>query len=160
MPTDAPPQPETRSNSDLLDELRSAVADRPRWRLHVHPEALMWIAISVHNTGLTEHVQVVADPGCRDIGQGWIETFSVEQWRALRALVGRQVSVSTADLGGLTGELLSLDHAEARLDLGDGDVRYLPWLTIQDADHAAGRTVRFGSAEEMDAHLDAIPPPP
>lgn len=126
-------QPDTRANSELLDELRAAVADQPRSRLHVHPGAAMWIAISVRNTGLDEHVQVVADPACHDAGRGWIETVSVEQWRAVRALVGHRVTVSTADLGDLTGTLLALDHHEARLDLGDGDVRYLPWLAIQPA---------------------------
>jgi hypothetical protein len=130
------PRPNTRSNSELLNELRAALADQPRSRLHVHPEAAMWIAVSVRNTGLGEHVQVVPDPACCDVGQGWIETMNADQWRALRALVGQWVTVSTADLGNLTGTLLGLDHHEARLDLGAGDVRYLPWLAIHPAEGA------------------------
>lgn len=125
------PQDEYRSNPDLLDELRALVRDRPRYRLRVHPEAAMWIAVSVHNTGLDAHVQVVPDPACPAVGRGRIEALSVEQWRALRALVGHRVTVSTADLGRLTGTLLALTDAEARLDLGDDDVRYLPWLDIE-----------------------------
>ncbi len=122
---------EHRSNNDLLTELRAAVDNRPRWRLHVHPDSAMWIAISVQSTGLSEHVQVVRDPGCPEEGLGWIETLSTEQWRAMRALVGQRVAVETYELGTLTGTLLSLKHNEARLDLGDNDIRYLPWISIQ-----------------------------
>lgn len=120
-----------QSNSDLLAQLKAAVADTPRHRLHVRPDDAMWIAISVQSTGLSPHVQVVEDPQCQDAGQGWIETLTVAQWREKLAMVGRRVTVRCARLGELTGELLALDHGEARLDLGDGDIRYLPWITIE-----------------------------
>ena len=125
---------EHRSNNDLLNHLQALVADTPRYRFHVNPDSAMWI---VQNTGLSPHVQVVEDPQCTDAGKGWIETLTVEQWRWLLALVGSRVTVRTARLGALTGELLALDHSEARLDLGDDDVRYLPWISIAPADKAA-----------------------
>jgi hypothetical protein len=121
---------EHRSNSDLLDDLRAEVKDSPRRRLHVHPDSAVWIMIGVQNTGLSHHVQVVADPECREVGKGWIEALTVERWRDMRALAGRQVTVKTCELGALTGTLLALDHGEARLDLGDGDIRYLPWIEV------------------------------
>lgn len=93
----------------------------------------MWIAIGVQNTGMSEHVQVVGDPACPEVGKGWIQPLTAEQWRELRALVGQQVTVSTADLGTMSGTLLALGDKEARLDLGDGDVRYLAWLTVEPA---------------------------
>lgn len=120
-----------RPTLDLLSDLRAAVDDRPRWRLHVHPDSAMWITIGVQNAGMAAYVRVVGDPACAEIGKGWIETLTVDQWRKLRALVGQQVTVSTAPLGTLSGTLLALDDKEARLDLGDGDVRYLPWITVE-----------------------------
>lgn len=121
----------TRSTSDLLDELREEVADQPWWRLHVRSSSAMWIAISVENMGLSGHVRVVADPACRDAGRGWVEVVTAERWRALRGLVGQRVVVATAELGRLTGVLVELERGEARLDLGGGDLRYLPWLTVE-----------------------------
>jgi hypothetical protein len=121
------------SNSDLLDRLRDAVADKPRLRLHVNPDSAMWISISVQSTGLSEHVLVVPDPACPEVGKGWIEELSTVQWREMRALVGQRVTVTDARLGTLSGTLLALDHREARLDLGDGDVRYLFWITVEPA---------------------------
>jgi hypothetical protein len=116
---------------ELLDRLKAAVTDKPRLRLHVHPEAAVWISISVRNTGLSEQVQVVPDPACPEQGKGWIEELSVEQWRQMRALVGGPAIVSDARLGALAGTLLSLNHREAQLDLGGGDVRYLHWITVE-----------------------------
>jgi hypothetical protein len=126
-----------RPNSDLLDELRSAAASRPRWRLHVHPDSAMWISISVQGTGLGEHVRVVPDPSCPELGKGWIETLTTEQWAGLLALVGQQVIVTTSGLGVLSGELLALNDREARVDLGDADIRYLPWITVEPANGKA-----------------------
>jgi hypothetical protein len=123
--------PGTQSTSNLLDQLKTIVADTPRHRLHVNPNSATWIAISVQNTGLSPHVQVAEDPQCQDAGKGWIETLTVEQWREKLALVGRRVTVRCARLGELTGELLALDHGEARLDLGGDDIRYLPWITVE-----------------------------
>ncbi len=120
-----------RSHDDLLSELQAGFANPPRRRLHVHPDAVMWIAISVQNTGLSPHVCVVPDPDCPEVGKGWVEVFTGEQWAGMLALVGRRVAVRTATLGALTGTLLKLDNTEARLDLGDGDVRYLPWISIE-----------------------------
>lgn len=117
-------------NGELLDELRRSVAELPRRRLHVHPGSAMWMSVGVQGTGLSPYVQVVPDPQCQEHGKGWIETITVDQWRELRALVGRTVVVQDATLGVLTGTLLTLDHAEARLDLGDSDVRYLRWITV------------------------------
>lgn len=125
--------PQHQSNSELLDQIRSAVDDRPRYRLHVHPDAAMWISIGAQNTGLSPHVQVVPDPACREVGKGWIEILTVEQWRRLRGLVGQRVTVTTANLGALTGDLLALDHSEAQLDLGGDDIRYLTWITVEPA---------------------------
>jgi hypothetical protein len=121
---------EQRSNSDLLAELRQGVLDLPRQRLHVHPESAMWISISVQQTGLSPYVQVVPDPACPEIGKGWIEEQTTERWRELRSIVGQRATVRSEALGALTGVLLALDHAQARLDLGGGDVRYLRWITI------------------------------
>jgi hypothetical protein len=118
-------------NSDLLDRLKAAVADKPPFRLHVNPDSAMWISISVRNTGLGDHVQVVPDPACPEQGKGWIEELSTEQWGQMQALIGELVTVTDARLGVLTGKLLTLDHREARLDLGDGDVRYLFWITVE-----------------------------
>lgn len=120
----------SRSNSDLLDELRRKVLDLPRQRLHVHPESAMWISMSVQHAGLSPHVHVVADPECLEVGKGWIEQQTAEQWRELRSMVGQQVEVQAETLGALSGVLLALDHGEARLDLGGGDVRYLRWISI------------------------------
>lgn len=117
-------------NSDLLDELRRSAAELPRWRLHVHPDSAMWISISVQGTGLSPYVRVVPDPDCREVGKGWIETLTVDQWRELRAQVGHLVVVETAELGALAGTLRALDHSVAQVDLGDGDIRYLPWITV------------------------------
>lgn len=124
-----------RDNSDLLSELRAAVAERPRLRLHVHPESAMWISMSVQNTGLSEHVEVVPDPACSEVGKGWIERLTTAQWREMLALVGHRATVTASwpeALQGtsLDGVLLALDHGEARLDLGGGDIRYLPWISV------------------------------
>lgn len=135
--TIAPDLPELRSNSDLLAELRESVLDLPRRRLHVHPDSAMWITISVGKTDLSPYVQVVADPACPEIGMGWIEDVTAERWRELRSLVGRRVTVLSERLGALTGVLLHLEHGEARLDLGNGDVRYLRWITVDPADDRA-----------------------
>lgn len=129
--------PETQSNSDLLAQLKAAVADIPRHRLHVNPDSAMWISISVQNTNLSAHVQVVPDPDCTEAGQGWIETLTVDEWRAMRALIGQRVTMKTDSLGTLTGVLLALDHSEARIDLGDDDVRYPRWITIESAQVSA-----------------------
>jgi hypothetical protein len=125
------------SNSDLLEYLRTAVDNRPRWRLHVHPEAAFWLAISVQNTGLSEDVRIVSDPACQEVGKGWLETLTVDQWLQLRALVGQQVTVTSVALGVSVGTLLALDHVEARIDLGGGDIRYLDWLTVEATEHDA-----------------------
>jgi hypothetical protein len=125
-----------RSNSELLDELARVVAALPRQRLHVHPDSVMWIVHSVQYAGLGQHVEVVADPACPEVGLGWIETLTIEQWRALRALVGRRVTVATAERGKFTGRLVALDHSEALLDPGGGIrgiPRRLPWLAIEPA---------------------------
>jgi hypothetical protein len=124
------PPPQYRPNLELLDDLREAVAARPRWRLHVHPDAAMWISIGVGNTGMSEHVRVVPDNDCPEAGKGWIETVTAERWRELQALTGQPVTVTTATLGPLTGTLLALDDTEARLDVGGGDLRYLPWISV------------------------------
>lgn len=55
-------KPALRSTSDLLDELRDRVLNRPKLRLHVNPASAMWISISVQNTGLSADVVVVPDP--------------------------------------------------------------------------------------------------
>lgn len=122
------------SNSELLDRLKLMVADTPRLRLHVSPGSAMWIAVGVRNLGLDGHVQVVPDPDCPDPGLGWIEELSAQQWREIRAMVGQTVTVTDARLGALTGTLLTLDHREARVDLGEGDVRYLHWISIESRD--------------------------
>ncbi len=126
-----------QSNNDLLNHLQALVADTPRYRFHVNPDSAMWIAIGVQNTGLSPHVQVVEDPQCTDAGKGWIETLTVDQWRWLLALVGSRVTVRTARLGALTGELLTLSDSEARIDLGENDVRYVPWISITPVDENA-----------------------
>lgn len=126
--------PEThRPTSDLLSELRQAVKDLPRLRLHVHPDSAMWIAISVQNTGMSPYVQVVPDVDCPELGRGWVETLTVDQWREMRSLVGQLATVTDHRLGALTGTLLSLDHDEAKLDLGADDVRFLRWVAIAPA---------------------------
>jgi hypothetical protein len=120
-----------RSNPNLLDELRAAVAAMPRKRLHVHPDAAMWMVLSVGHARLSEHVQVVSDPACTDVGRGWIENLTVDQWRRLRSLVGQQVILESSELGIMRGELLRLDHRTAMIDVGGQDVRYLSWITIK-----------------------------
>lgn len=129
---------EYRSNHELLSELCAEVLDVPRRRLHVHPESAMWISIAVQNMGLSPHVQVVRDPDCREAGRGWVETLTVEQWQTMRALVGERVRVKASwpeMLAGawLQGALLALDHGEAQLDLGGGDIRYLQWIEVTPA---------------------------
>lgn len=119
-----------RSNLELLNELQALVADRPRFRLHVHPESAVTLMISVQYKTLSEHVQVVQDPACTDRGQGFIEEVTAEQWRYWRLLVGRRVVVASSELGTVTGTLLELDHRTATVDLGDNDTRYLSWITI------------------------------
>jgi hypothetical protein len=101
--------------------------------LHVHPDAAVWTSIGVGNLGLSEHVQVVVDPDSPQVGLGRIEELTRQQWRQLRALVGSRVTVTDARLGALTGRLLSLTHGEAQLDLGEGDIRYLMWITVEAA---------------------------
>jgi hypothetical protein len=135
-----------RSNEQLLNWLIAAKADVPRWRLHIHPRSAIWISLSVQHHGLGQFVEVVPDRACRDLGRGWVEALTAEQWRAMRDLVGTRVEVFTPDLGRLVGTLVALDHAEARLDLGDGDVRYLTWLSVQPA------------AEPIDGHVDGDGP--
>lgn len=90
----------------------------------------MWISLSVQHAGLSPYVQVVPNPACPELGKGWVEAVTAEQWRELRSLVGQRVTIRDAALGALSGVLLTLDHSQARLDLGGGDVRYLRWIAI------------------------------
>ncbi len=117
-------------NLDLLEQLREIAHARPRDRLHVHPGSAMWLSMSISHHGLGQHVQIVPDPACTEPGRGFIEWVSHDRWDYLRSLVGTRVRVSDARLGELTGVLLTLDHREARVDVGDGDVRYLHWISI------------------------------
>lgn len=124
---------ELRSNSDLLDELRRRIdEDRTRYRVHVHPDAAIWINISTYNTGLSIHAAVVADPAVTEVGRGWLEIITPKQWRKLQALVGHRVHMDTADQGRLTGVLVELDD-EAVLDVAADDRRYLRWARITPA---------------------------
>ncbi len=138
--TNATEPTELRSNSELLEGLRDHVQGLPRHRLHVHPGDAMWIAISVQQTGLSPYVQVVPDPACPELGKGWVEEQTAEQWRQLRCLVGQRVTIRSEPLGTLTGVLLKLDHHQAELDLGGGDVRYLRWIAIGPVAGPAGNS--------------------
>ncbi len=120
-----------RSNNEVLDELADLVnRERPRYRLHVHPDDAMWICISTNHAALSPHVRVVPDPQAPS-GQGWYETLDSGRWAELQALVGRRVVVETARVGRMTGVIVSLDDNEAVLDVADDDRRYLPWITIE-----------------------------
>lgn len=126
-----------RPNLEVLRELGRLVAERGFWRLHVHPEAVVTILVSVQHQRFGDHVQVVADPACTHVGKGWIEVISTRQWREMLGLVGRRVKVSTASSGDLSGVLVQLDRREAKLDVGQGDgrdgrdLRYVAWLSIE-----------------------------
>jgi hypothetical protein len=121
---------EMRSILDLLDELRWAINETPRKRLHVASDSAPWISVSVGNTGLSDHVTVVPDPACEHLDQGWVENLTIEQWAQMRALVGQAVTVEDARIGSIRGTLRALDHRTAEVDLGGGDVRYLMWITV------------------------------
>ncbi len=125
--------PDLQANSDLLAQLRADVDAIPRLRFHTHPDSAMWMQISLGHLKLLEYVQIVADPACTDLGLGFIERITVEQWQAMRALVGHRVLIDAERLGLLTGTLVALTHDEARVDVGTPDkpdLRYLRWIRI------------------------------
>lgn len=121
-----------RSTSDLLAELRDRALNRPKLRLHVNPESAVWIMMSVQRTDLSGDVVVVPDPAIQPAGQGWVEEIDSRRWRQMRGWVGtdQRVHVDNADLGRITGTLVSLDSREAVVDLGNDDVRYVYWTGI------------------------------
>ncbi len=126
--------PDLRSTSDLLDELRDRAQFRPKLRLHVNPDSAMWISMSVQNTGLSGDVVVVPDPTVQPAGKGWVEEIDAQRWRRMLGWVGtgQRVHVADAELGRITGVLVSLDDREAVVDLGGDDRRYVYWASIED----------------------------
>jgi hypothetical protein len=127
--------PALRSTSDLLDELRDRALNRPKLRLHVNPDSAMWIQISVQNTGLSGDVMVVPDPAVEPAGKGWVEEIDPRRWQQMLgwAGTGQRVDVDNADLGRITGTLVSLDSREAVVDLGDDDRRHVYWTSIEES---------------------------
>ncbi len=128
--------PDLRPTSDLLAELRDQARFKPKLRLHVNPDSAMWIMVSVQNTGLSDEVAVIPDPAVEPAGRGWIEEIPPDRWRQMLGWVGtgQRVHVTDAQLGRITGTLVSLDDREAVVDLGDDDQRYVYWASIEEAE--------------------------
>lgn len=128
--------PELRPVYDLLRELKRRIEDKPRFRLHVHPDSAMWLGIAVSNSNLERHVTVVPDPDVSKASEGWVEDLSAEQWAALRALVGQRVRVrahrSIEGSDHEIGPLIVLTDNEAIVGAGDnGSQFYLRWISVE-----------------------------
>lgn len=93
----------------------------------------MWVSMSTANTNLDRHVTVIPDPAVDGPGRAWIEEFSVEQWRALRGLIGQRVRVASHRPyypEDVIGKLVQLTDSNAVVDAGGNDHCHLRWVTI------------------------------
>jgi hypothetical protein len=64
--------PTPRPALDVLDEVRARVAAFPKIRVHLNPDAVLWIGVGLNNTGCGPFVELVPDPDCQ-MGRMFIE---------------------------------------------------------------------------------------